>query len=116
VRLLGIDESGDWRWHVKPLMTGMARSSSAFEAQASRSVAALRARARADENFAGDSSRKRSAHRTKDSTVPVKRPRGSRYTAHFKLYFASDMHVVENHNNTSYEAPAAAIDLTARTG
>ena len=31
VRLLGVDESGDWRWHEKPLMTGMARSSSAFE-------------------------------------------------------------------------------------
>ena len=28
VRLLGVDESGDWRWHEKPLMTGMARSSS----------------------------------------------------------------------------------------
>jgi len=92
----------------------MAREAT-HEAQASRSVAAPRARGA--DRTSRESSRKRSAHRTTDSTVPVpvKRPRGSRYTAHFKLYFASDMHVVENHNNTSYEAPAAAIDLTART-
>ena len=107
MRLLGIDESGDWRWHVKPLMTGMARSSSAFEA-----LAFGRGAARCAE-FAGVSCR----------VFPrEKGQRTERRILHFKLFCIRHASRGESFTYTflnclavSYEAPAAAIDLTART-